>query len=87
MCWRNTMNLYNDHGLPYMVMEYLKMMGVTNAGCFDTEIGSHGVSFYANEEDMRPTLESNNHETATHKLFFSKTQYNKKFYCNCIKKK
>ena len=80
------MNLYNSHGLPYMVKEYLKMMGVTSAGCFDTEIGSHGVSFYANEEDMQSILESNDHETLTHKLFFSKMQYKGKFYCNCIKK-
>ena len=86
MCWKNTMNLYNSHGLPYMVMEYLKMKGVTSAGCFDIAKGSHNLSFFAPQIMMNDLLASvKNHETPTHKLYFMPDKYPGKYHCNCVK--
>lgn len=86
MCWKTTMKAYVYHGLPYMVSQYLREHGVKSAGCFDTERGSHGVSFYADEDEMEQFMKNKDHETYTHKLFFGKNQYKRKFYCSCIKK-
>lgn len=76
----------NTHGLSYMVSEYLKMNGVPNAYVLGTQRGSHGVEFYAEVEEMDKILNTNNHQTGSHNLYFSKSKFPKKFYCSCIKK-
>ena len=86
MCWKNTMNLYNSHGLPYMVMEYLKMMGVNSAGCFDIAKGSHNMTFHANKEQMDTILKTKDHRTGSHALWFmADPKFQGKYFCNCVK--
>ena len=76
----------NTHGLSYMVSEYLKSKGVSSAYVSGTQRGSHGVEFYAEIEEMDEILNTNNHQTDSHNLYFSKYKYPKNFYCSCIKK-
>ena len=87
MCWKTTMNMYANMGLPYIVNQYLKSKGVTDAGCFDINKGSHNLTFYANPVMMDTVLLEENHETSTHKLYFMKLDYPSKYSCNCEKKK
>lgn len=86
MCWKTTMNMYASMGLPYIVNQYLKSKGVTDAGCFDINKGSHNLTFYANPVMMDTLLLEENHETSTHKLYFTKLDYPSKYLCNCVKK-
>lgn len=86
MCWKTTMNLYNSHGLPYMVMEYLKIKGVNSAGCFDIARGSHNITFYANKEQMDIILKTKDHRTGSHTLWFmADSGFQGKYHCNCVK--
>lgn len=73
-------------GLPYMVKQYLKENNVTDAGGFDIQRGSHNLSFYANPVMMATLMLTKDHETSTHKLYFSKTDFPSKFFVNCVKK-
>lgn len=86
MCWKYTMETYRSMGLPYMVKQYLNKCGVMDAGCFDIQKGSHDLTFYANPVMMATLMLESNHETDTHKLFFSKMDYPSKFCCKCVKK-
>lgn len=76
----------NTHGLTYMVSEYLKSNGVPSACVLGTQRGSHGVEFYAEIEEMDEILNTNNHQTLSHNLYFSKTNFPRNFYCSCVKK-
>lgn len=76
----------NKYGLTYMVSEYLKMNGVPSARVLRTQPGSYGVEFYAEIEEMDKILNTNNHQTDSHNLYFSKYKYPKNFYCSCVKK-
>lgn len=76
----------NTHGLTYMVSEYLKINGVPSACVLGTQRGSHGVEFYAEIEEMDKILNTNNHQTYSHNLYFSKLKFPGNFYCSCVKK-
>lgn len=86
MCWKTTMNEYANMGLPYMVNQYLKSKGVTDARCFAINKGSHILTFYANPVMMDTVLLEENHEIPTHKLYFTKLDYPSQYLCSCWKK-